>query len=86
MARQQQHTTQRRFLTREIPVTPVPEYDAASIKALREKLRISQVMLATILNTSISTVQHWESGLKHPGGTSSKLLDLLERKGIEVLS
>lgn len=77
---------QRRFETREIEVSPVPNYDADSIKALRERLRISQAMLATILNTSLSTVKHWEIGLKHPGGTSAKLLDLLDRKGIEVLS
>jgi len=77
---------QRRFETREIAVPPVPEYDADSIKALREHLHISQAMLATILNTSLSTVKQWEIGIKRPGGTSAKLLDLLERKGIEVLS
>lgn len=86
MARPQQRTPQRRFPTRDIPMSPVPDYDADSIKALREKLHISQVMLATILNTSVSTVQQWEIGIKRPGGTSAKLLDLLERKGIEVLS
>lgn len=76
----------RRFETREVQVSPVPEYDAESIKALREHLHISQAMLATILNTSLSTVKHWEIGLKRPGGPSAKLLNLLERKGIEVLS
>lgn len=77
---------QRRFETREIDISPVPEYDAHTIKALRERLHISQAMLATILNTSLSTVKHWEIGLKRPGGPSAKLLDLLNRKGIEVLS
>lgn len=77
---------QRRFETREVQVSPVPEYDADSIKALRERLHISQAMLATILNTSLSTVKQWEIGLKRPGGTSAKLLDLLNRKGIEALS
>lgn len=86
MTRPSQRTTQLRFPTREIPVSPVPEFDSMSIKALREKLRISQAMLAAILNTSLSTVHQWETGVKRPGGTSAKLLDLLDRKGIEVLS
>lgn len=77
---------QRRFETREIAVPTVPEYDADAIKALRERLHISQAMLATILNTSLSTVKQWEIGIKRPGGTSAKLLDILERKGIEALS
>lgn len=81
-----QHATQRRFATREVAVSPVPDYDSAAIKALREKLHLSQAMLATILNTSLSTVRQWEIGIKRPGGTSAKLLDLLDRKGIEVLS
>lgn len=78
--------TQRRFETREIPMPPVPEYDSEMIKALRERLQISQATLAAILNTSLATVKHWEIGLKRPSGTSAKLLDLLNRKGIEVLS
>lgn len=86
MSRTTGHTTQRRFPSRDVSVSPVPEYDSASIKALREKLHLSQAMLATILNTSLSTVRQWEIGIKRPGGTSAKLLDLLNRKGIEVLS
>jgi putative transcriptional regulator len=38
-----------------------------------------------ILNTSLSTVRQWEIGQKRPGGTSLKLLDLLDRKGLEAL-
>jgi len=86
MSRTLERTTQRRFPSREVPVSPVPEYDSAAIKALREKLHLSQAMLAAILNTSLSTVRQWEIGIKRPGGTSAKLLDLLERKGIEALS
>lgn len=82
----QQRTTQLRILTKDVSVSPVPEYDSAAIKAIRKKLHLSQAMLATILNTSLSTVRQWEIGIKRPGGTSAKLLDLLERKGIEVLS
>lgn len=65
---------------------PVPPYDSESIRALRKRFDLSQVMLASVLNTSVSTVQKWEVGAKKPGGPSSKLLFLLERKGLDGLT
>jgi putative transcriptional regulator len=38
-----------------------------------------------VLNTSVSTVQKWESGDKKPSGPSLKLLNLIERKGLETV-
>jgi putative transcriptional regulator len=64
---------------------PVPDYDAERIKALRSKLKLSQSVLASVLNTSVSTVRKWEASDKHPSGSSSKLLNLLERKGLEAV-
>jgi putative transcriptional regulator len=64
---------------------PIPAYSAEQIRVLRERYRISQAVLAAVLNVSISTVQKWEINEKHPGGASLKLLNLLERKGIETL-
>ena len=64
---------------------PVPDYDAARVKALRERLQLSQAVLAALLNTSVSTVRKWEAGDKRPGGSSQKLLDLIERKGLEAV-
>lgn len=64
---------------------PVPEYTGESIKSLRRRLKISQAVLAGIINISVSTVQQWEAGNKKPGGPSAKLLSLLDRKGIEAL-
>ena len=58
---------------------------AAQIKRLRTRLRVSQAVFAAYLNTSPSTVQKWERGEKKPNGPSLKLLDLVERKGLEVL-
>lgn len=66
-------------------LTPVQDYDAAKVRALRERLQLSQAVLAGVLNTSASTVRKWEAGDKRPGGPSQKLLDLLERKGLEAL-
>ncbi|MEZ5606825.1 MAG: DNA-binding transcriptional regulator [Burkholderiaceae bacterium] len=64
---------------------PVRNYDATKVKALRERLHLSQAVLASVLNTSTSTVRKWEVGDKRPSGPSQKLLDVLERKGLETV-
>lgn len=66
-------------------VDPVPDYDSIKIRALRDRFKLSQAVLASVLNTSLSTVRQWEIGDKHPSGPSLKLLSLLERKGLEAL-
>lgn len=64
---------------------PIPDYDSEKIRALRDHLQLSQSVLAAVLNTSLSTVRKWEIGEKHPSGPSLKLLNLLERKGLEAV-
>ena len=64
---------------------PVQDYDAARVKALRERLHLSQTVLAAVLNTSASTVRKWEVGDKRPSGPSQKLLDIIDRKGLEAV-
>ena len=66
-------------------LTPIPEYSGEKIRALRERYKLSQAVLASVLNTSLSTVRQWEIGEKHPSGPSLKLLSLLDRKGLEAL-
>jgi putative transcriptional regulator len=64
---------------------PVKALSAAQIKRLRTRLRVSQAVFAAYLNTIPSTVQKWERGEKKPDGPSVKLLNLVERKGLEIL-
>lgn len=66
-------------------IPTVTDYTPEQIKTLRERYRISQAVLASMLNTSQSTVQKWEIGEKHPGGPSLKLLNILDRKGLEAI-
>ena len=66
-------------------LVPVPEYSSRKIQTLRARHKLSQAVLATVLNTSLSTVRQWEIGKKHPSGPSQKLLNLLDRKGLEAL-
>jgi putative transcriptional regulator len=61
------------------------DYDAEKVRALRDRLRLSQAALADVLGASASTVRKWEAGDKHPSGPSRRLLDILDRKGIEAV-
>ena len=63
----------------------VREMTPQNIKALREHAHVSQAVFAAVLNTSVSTVQKWEVGDKKPSGPSLKLLNLVERKGLEAI-
>lgn len=64
---------------------PVKIYTPAQIKRIRQKTRASQAVFAAYLNTSPSTIQKWEVGGKRPNGPSLKLLNLVDRKGLEAL-
>lgn len=64
---------------------PVKPLSAGQIKRLRTRNKASQAVFAAYLNTSPSTVQKWEQGQKKPNGPSLKLLNLVERKGLEAL-
>ena len=65
---------------------PLKHYTADQIRRLRLRTRASQAVFAAYLNTSASTVQKWEQGQKRPNGPSLKLLNLVERKGLDVLA
>ena len=66
-------------------LAPIPAYSSKRIRALRDRHKLSQAVLASMLNTSLSTVRQWEIGEKRPSGPSLKLLNLLDRKGLEAL-
>ena len=63
----------------------VHEMPPQKIKSLRKEAHLSQAVFAAVLNTSLSTVQKWEVGDKKPSGPSLKLLNLIERKGVEAV-
>lgn len=63
----------------------IKEYSPEKIISIRKHFKLSQAALASIFNISPSTVQKWEQGNKKPAGASRKLLDIMERKGLEAL-
>ena len=65
---------------------PVEPLEPAQIKKIRESSRVSQAVFAALLNTSLSTVQKWEIGQKKPTGTALKLLQLVQKRGLESVA
>lgn len=67
-------------------LTPVESLSAREIKSLRLREKVSQSVFALYLNTSVSTVQQWERGEKHPRGIALKMLNLIAKKGLEAVA
>ncbi|AZE96998.1 Antitoxin to RelE-like translational repressor toxin [Pseudomonas orientalis] len=59
---------------------------AEQIKHLRESSHVSQPVFARYLNTSASTVKQWESGEKQPSGMALKLLSIVQKHGLQILT
>jgi putative transcriptional regulator len=76
--------TMRRFdeLCLTSPETLAPK----RIKKIRKAAKVSQPVFARYLNTSESTVEKWESGAKKPSGMALKLLSVVQKHGLEILS
>jgi putative transcriptional regulator len=65
-----------------------PTYTSARVATIRTRnARMSQSVFAKLLNVSVSTVQKWEAPAagKHPSGAAAKLLQIIERKGVEAI-
>lgn len=46
----------------------VNRYDLADVKAIREKLNVSQAEMARALGTSLDTIKSWEQKRRNPTG------------------
>ena len=64
---------------------PVPEFGPEAVRALREKERASQAVLARHLNVATSTVSQWERGERKPEGAALKLLSLVQAHGLTYI-
>ncbi len=67
-------------------LTPIQEMTPKKIRALRARENASQTVFAAYLNVTPSLVSKWERGEKHPQGASLKLLSLVDKKGLEIVS
>ena len=67
-------------------LTPIRPLKPKQIKAIRERERVSQSVFANYLNVTSSLVSKWERGEKRPSGPSLKLLTLVEKNGLAVVT
>ncbi|HEX6957285.1 MAG TPA: DNA-binding transcriptional regulator [Ferrovibrio sp.] len=76
--------TMRDFDARCLP--PVPEYSSTQVVKIRRKTKASQGVFAAFLNVGKSTVAAWEQGTKKPSGPAARLLDIVDRKGLDAIA
>ena len=67
-------------------LAPVTIFAPKDIQKSREANKVSQPVFARFLNTSESTVEKWETGAKRPSGMAIKLLSVVQKYGLQVLS
>jgi putative transcriptional regulator len=63
-----------------------PRYEAKDVARIRKSANVSQSVFAHYLNTSPSTVRQWEAGAKKPSGLAARLLQVVQKHGLEVLA
>lgn len=71
-------TGKKKARTAQLTVTPVPDFTAEEIKALRETLKMTQGTFAALMGVSSKTVEAWEAGKNNPLGTARRMLGLLK--------
>ena len=65
---------------------PKRHLESEDIRRIRTANHVSQAVFAAFLGIGKTTVQQWEQGQKKPSGTALRLLDLIDRNGLSVLS
>jgi putative transcriptional regulator len=71
---------------RHLERTPkVPPVTGAQIRSMRVRAKLSQGVFARYLNVSTGYLSQLERGVKEPTGAALALLNVIKRKGIEVV-
>jgi putative transcriptional regulator len=73
-----------RHLGPQAPPTAKP-ISARQIRSLRERTNLSQAAFARYLNLTPGYVSQLERGVKQPKGPALALLNVIRRKGLEVV-
>lgn len=65
---------------------PAPrDFSPDRIRTIRSCSHASQAAFAAFLNVPKARIAAWEKGTRAPGGAAARLLDLVERKGLDIL-
>jgi DNA-binding transcriptional regulator YiaG len=65
---------------REVEVADPDDYHAASVRATRQRLGVSQAVFAKLMGISTILEQSWEQGKRFPDATARRLLDEINRE------
>jgi putative transcriptional regulator len=64
---------------------PKRDFTGDDIRRIRAAAHMSQPVFAALLNIGKTTVAQWEQGRKKPTGSAVRLLDLIDRKGVDAI-
>ncbi|MFM0012009.1 DNA-binding transcriptional regulator [Paraburkholderia sediminicola] len=65
-------------------IEKAPEFNAKEIARIRKGVNVSQGVFACYLNTTASTIRQWEQGDKKPSGIAARMLQLVQKNGLEI--
>ncbi len=57
-----------------------------TIRDLRKREHVSQPIFAMYLNVSKNLVSDWERGVKKPGGPALRLLNIVQKHGLDAIA
>ena len=65
-------------------IEEAPAFNPKDIVHIRKGVIVSQSVFAMYLNTTVSTVRQWEQGDKKPSGIAARMLQLVQKNGLEI--
>ena len=57
-----------------------------AIRDLRKREQVSQPIFAMYLNVSKNLISDWERGVKKPGGPALRLLNIVQKNGLDAIA
>lgn len=64
---------------------PVHDISPEDIKAIRDSANVSQPVFAQYLGLSKNIISDWERGVKKPRGSSLRLLQIINKHGLDIV-
>jgi len=69
-----------RFTVREVEIAEPRRYAASEVRAVRERLGMSQGVFAKVVGVSVTLAQSWEQGRRFPDLMARRLFDEIQRE------
>lgn len=65
---------------------PIKKMKPKDVKKVRLREHVSQPVFAMLLNVSPSAVKKWETGENEPSGAALRLLQIIDKNGLGIIS